>query len=169
MKTIVIVHGEKPTRSGTIHRELIRRLEAAAAVCQRERIEAVVITGGQTRAHVATEAAMGADFLRGRVTVPIIREEKSRTTSENISCTKQLLRQPFESVRIIDSQKLVARLKYLYRVRWPEAYRKATFIGVPDSYPWIFRLQEWLYFLYSRLDPRDRGLVRLSKKVFRNY
>lgn len=176
MQVTVIIHGEKPLSSCMMHPAFRERLEEAVRVCARVQetgaaIAAVVITGGETRRGCQSEAASGAAFLASRVSVPVLREEYARTTSENVRRVKSLMQARSvapTAYLIMTSKTRLFRVRYLYRRLWPEGFLRAQFVGAKDGYPCWYTLLERLYFLYDLIDPRERTLPRLTKKFFRN-
>lgn len=131
----------------------------------------VVVTGGETRRGCQSEAASGAAFLDSRVSVPVLREEHARTTSENVRRVKSLMQNRSvapTSYLVITSKTRLFRVRYLYRRLWPERFLHAQFIGAKDTYAFWYLFLERLYFLYNLIDPRERTLARMTKKFFRN-
>lgn len=168
MIKLLIIHGEKPTRSGSIHPAFLSRLSTAVKLCHNNSYNLVVITGGQTRKNAPTEAAQGLEYLRSKINLPIILEEKARSTAENIIFTKKLLKGgKIASATIVTSQKRFWRTGYLYSRLWPELRGKTEIIGSPDPYPVFFLLREWLLFLFAVLNSKEKFCF-LAKKFFRN-
>ena len=58
MSKIIIVHGEKPTRSCAIHPAFIERLKVAIAVCDKEKFDYLIISGGKPEENVAPKAKL---------------------------------------------------------------------------------------------------------------
>jgi hypothetical protein len=169
---IIIVHGEKPLRSGMIHPELIFRLEKALDLTKSESIDLIVITGGQTRKMCASEAAMGYAFIKRQTNIPVLLEEKSHTTAENIMFTKALLKEknigPIDKLIAISGKKRMRREKYLYRRLWKELFPKITFVPAKDLHPFPYYLAELLYFIFALIDPRGKTVTHITEKIFRN-
>lgn len=170
MRSLAIVHGEKLLPNGEMHVSFILRLNEALRLVKKEGVDAVLITGGTTRAGLRSEADMGKTYLSTRLHVPILTENESHTTVENIIFSKRLLeaQSDFLPTYIITSKKRVTREKYLYRRLWPTAYENAKYIGTYDTYPIGYRLVELLYFVYAVFDLHEKTLGRLTKKMFRN-
>ena len=165
---IIVVHGEKPLSSGEIHPELVRRLNQALEIINKTKIDLVVLSGGQTRKNAKPEAEMGFDYLSSKTKTPILLEAKSKTTFENIIFTKNLLEnRKIDLAYIISSKKRMFRIKYLYKLSWPQIFDSAKFIGVGDKYSPLFYLVELFYFFFAILDRKEKFFAKFSKILFR--
>jgi hypothetical protein len=169
---IIIVFGEKPLRSGQMHPELKLRLNKALDIIKQTGGDLLIITGGQTRSNTQTEAEMGLAYVNNKTTTPILLEKNARSTSENIRYTKQLLSDNHlsatENFSVVTGQKRIWREKYLFRKLWAEAFPRTTFYGATDLHSFWYYGVELPYFLFAIMDPQERYLARLTKKVFRN-
>jgi hypothetical protein len=166
---IIIVHGEKPLSSGEIHPEFIRRLNQALEISKNAEIDLIIISGGQTRKNAKPEAEMGFDYLSPKTKTPILLEIKSKTTFENIIFTKNLLEnREIDLAYIVSSKKRMFRIKYLYKLSWPQIFLKVRFIEVEDEYPSLFYLVELFYFFFAILDREEKFFAKFSKIIFRN-
>ncbi|MBI2065283.1 MAG: YdcF family protein [Candidatus Yanofskybacteria bacterium] len=169
LRRFIIIHGEKPYKDCKPHREFLERLEMAIKLASEEVFDAIIVSGGCTRKNCPSEASFGGAFIQSRIDTPILLEEHSHTTVENILFTKELVRNyPLEKLLIVSSEKRLLRLKYLYRRLWPEAYNKIYFVGCRDSYGVYIYILEIIYLIYSIFDVKEHFLPRLAKKFFRN-
>ncbi|MFA6909484.1 MAG: YdcF family protein [Patescibacteria group bacterium] len=165
----IIVHGEKPDSTCSIHREFIRRLDKAIKYAQKGTFDGIIITGGITRKNCPSEASMGAEYLRDKTGIPIIIEEASHTTIENIRFTKQLIAQYApDTLTVVSSAKRMFRIKYLYGQLWPEMQGKFIFVSSSDSYSMFFFALEMIYLVYALLDIGERFIPHITKQLFRN-
>ncbi len=172
METVVIIHGEKPKPSGSIHPAFLERLKKVIELSQKSPLDLIVVTGGKTRKGVESEAAIGCRYLKSRIQVPILKEDQSRTTIENINFTKKLLSSKiifFKEIFVITSGKRIFRIKFLYRKLWPEEYGKMKFIPTKDFYPSFFYLYEALSLFLDMFDIKERFLLGATKRFFRNH
>lgn len=164
---IIIVHGEKPLSSGQMHPEFIRRLDKCIEIAQP--YDCIIITGGQTRKNAQPEAQQGQQYLLCKLKNKIILEKEARTTSENIRFVKKMILETRNKTFVaISSLKRIPRLKYLYKRLFPETRGSITFLGVMDDYSIWYSLVECCYFLFAVVDPQEKTIVRLFKKIFRN-
>lgn len=170
---IIIVHGEKPFRGGQIHREFVARLNKAVQLCREDKFDALIISGGQTRKNISTEARQGFEYLKGKINNRVILEDKSRSTSENIQYTKTLVNNLGQldknsEIYAITSAKRNRRARYMYFMLWPEAAGAVKFAPAEDAYPWAVSLLEKIYFFFALIDPYEKVFGRVAKKLFRN-
>jgi len=166
---LIIVHGEKSTSGGRMHPAFKSRLDACISIIKEKPVELIIITGGQTRKNVPTEAKLGFEYLKNKFNTPILLEEKARTTSENIRYSKVLVgHKSLEKIIVISSKKRMFRLKYLYWRLWPEVYSKIRFIKTKDFYSIFFYPLEFFYLIFAIIDPREKLFARFTKKVFRS-
>lgn len=169
MSKIIIVHGEKPTRSCAIHPAFIERLKVAIAVCDKEKFDYLIISGGQTRRKCRAESEIGLSYLKGKVSIPVLLEGQARSTSENIRYSREIAgSMEIEKIIAITSRKRIFRIRYLYWRLWRDVYPKIVFVGAKDYYPVFYYFAEFFYFLYDLVDPHERLLVRFVKRIFRN-
>lgn len=172
VENIIIVHGEKPRRDGSMHPAFRERVKVAiewSRQCQGQYI--IVVTGGKTRKKAEPEAVSGAQLLGRTIHTPIFIEDRSRTTIENINFTRALLKNNGIVTRhyiVVDSRKRMFRLKYLYRKLWPEICQAIQFVPAPDTYPISFYMWEYISYLLDHVDIRERGILRLTKNTFRS-
>ncbi len=168
-KRLIVVHGEKPNKNNTPHREFLKRLEKTVELAGKGIADGIIVSGGTTRKNSESEASFGAAYLRNKVELPIFTEENSHTTIENIRFIKRMLAHCSpEYLIIVSSKKRMFRLKYLYGRLWPEMHGKIEFVGAPDSYGLFFYFVELTYLMYSIFDINESALARLTKKIFRN-
>ncbi|GIW72697.1 MAG: hypothetical protein KatS3mg102_2239 [Planctomycetota bacterium] len=173
LERVLVVHGEKLRPDGRLRRCFQARLQTALALARRMALDAIVISGGPTRAGLVSEAEAARHWLaeRGlRPPAPLVLEEHARTTSENVRCVRELLggRVP-ALLLVVSSRKRMPRVRLLWARLWPRAYRRARFVGAPDpDLPAVFWFQELLYAPLAVLDPRERTLGRLLRRWFRN-
>ncbi len=171
MIKIIIVHGEKTHRTGKIHEAYTERLNKALGLTQKIKPDLIVLTGGKTREIAKSEAELGKEYLEGKTKTPLLLENHSRTTIENIRFTKKILEKnkiKTDEFFIITSQKRISRIKYLYKKIWLEAYKNSKFIGAKDFYPFWFSAYEWLSLLLDTFDIKERFLLAFTKKIYRN-
>ncbi|MFA6354118.1 MAG: YdcF family protein [Candidatus Paceibacterota bacterium] len=171
MNRIIIVHGEKSKPSGEIHPAFIERLNKAIEISKQVSPDFIVIASGQTRKISPPEAQTGYDYLKDKIKTPILIEKESRTTIENIKFTKKLLTDgkiEINKLYVVTSRKRIFRIKFLYRRLWPEIYEEIEFIPTKDFYPILFYPYKALYLLLNLLDIKERFLLPLGKKFFRN-
>jgi hypothetical protein len=169
MHNIIIVHGEKPLRSGGMHPAFRERLDEAVRLIHGNNFDMIVITGGRTRKNAPSESEMGRIYLQNKVSIPIIGENQARTTSENVRLSQVLLEDKnLNQVTVITSQKRIRRAQYLYARLWPEISDRIEFVAARDFYPCYYLLLEFLYRICAYLDPYEKTFARLLKKVFRN-
>jgi len=171
LTSIIIVHGKKPLRGGSMHPAFIERLDQAVRLARQSSYQEILITGGPTRTRVVTEAKMGRQYLLGRTKLPVRLEDKSRTTAENIIFTQaeEIGRNNKElsNVAVITSRPSILRTRYLYKKLWPEVYKSATFVGAKQHNSLVDFLTEPFYYLYALLDPKEQYTGYL-KRLFRN-
>lgn len=99
---IVIVHGEKPTKSRKIPPTFIERLKVAERITKNNKSAWLIITGGKTRKNAYAETIMGKKYLTKRIKNKILTESNLKTTIENIKNTKKLVeKQRIELNKII--------------------------------------------------------------------
>jgi len=165
MSKVVVVFGEKSIRSGEMHPAFKERLDRAV----KQKVDLIVITGGETKRNSDSEAKIGMRYIRGKTSTKVILEDKAKTTVENILFSKKLLERKkikVDKVIAISSNKRMFRLRYLYWRLWSEVDVK--FLGARDFYPFMFYLQEILYLIVNLFDPYEKTIVRLTRKLFRN-
>ena len=167
---IAIIHGERPLRDGRQHPDYIKRLNKLVELIREgEPIRAVFITGGSTRINALPEADFGKEYLRKKINIPIIVEDKSRTTIENIKYVKEMVNSgPLSKAYVITSKKRMPRLKFLYKRLWPDLYYKTTFVSSPDKLPSYFYFTEVLCTVYSIFDLNEKFIPKFGKIIFRN-
>lgn len=166
---ILIVHAHKSGRDGSLSRQFAVRLDKAAELANSGQFDAMIISGGRTRRGAEIEARQGEQYVRGKCTVPILREEQSKTTYENVVQVKALVTgQPIEQAVVVVGQHQLKRTKYLYARYWPEVAARIEFIGVNEPDPQYTPALELLYRITARLDPRERVTGWLMKKLWRN-
>lgn len=171
MKSILIIHGEKLKRDGKMRKEFKERLDKAIVLARDCDFDEIIISGGRTREGLPSEANVGATYLKGKTTLPIILENRARTTSENVRNTKTLLEEQgteIEEITVITSKERIRRAKYLYKRLWPTIYPFAHFYPAKDYYWPTFKITELLYLLFNFLDPYEKTLAHFAKKYFRN-
>jgi len=169
MSQIIIVHGQKPPRSGEMSPAFQKRLEKALNLLYVEKISFLVITGGQTKKNTLSEAEQGFHYINKRLAFPTILESESKTTYENVINTKKILKNiSFDNLIIITSAERLKRIRYLYKKNWPEVYSKATFLGAGNTRLPMIMLLENLYLIIARLDPQEKIFTPITKKLFRN-
>jgi len=97
---VLIIHGIKLTRKGSLARRYKNRLIKGLELAALSGFDRIVISGGRTRRRFPSEAEAGLDFLRekmkdggGRLIdiENIILEERSVSTVQNILFTKEAL------------------------------------------------------------------------------
>src|SRR3989344_9238895 len=166
---IIIVHGEKPPKFKTMHRELRERLEEALKLLEKESFHLLVVTGGPTRKGVIAEAEIAYQYVKDKVRVPILIEKEARTTSENIRFTKLLLvGKLIDQAVVITSKRRIRRASYLYKKLWHELHPHISFHPAADHRSSVHSLAELFYLLISIIDPYEKYLARIPKKIFRN-
>ncbi len=170
---ILIIHGEKSGKLGGIHKEFLVRLNKAINLSKENKFDKIIISGGQTRKNIPSEAGQGFEYLNNKITGQIFLEDKSKTTPENVQYTKTIIKnwgiplRDFE-IYVISSKTRIARLKYLYSVIFPEVYSKIKFIPADDSYGFVYQLIEKIYHLIAFIDPYEKILGKWKKELFRN-
>lgn len=168
-ETIIIVHGEKPLRSGKIDPTFARRLEKALDLTRKTPIDTILVTGGKTRKGFPIEAETGALFLTPKTSLPIIKESRSKNTGENILYAKALLsNKKYDKLIVITSKRRIKRVKYLYSRLFQESYSKIEFVGTKDYYPFYFSALELLYLFIDVFDPKGTTLEYIGRRLFRN-
>ncbi len=170
IRSLILVHGEKPRPDRSMHPAFEARLACALALARTGRYDAVLVTGGPTRPGARPEAETARAWFADRLPIPALFETEARTTSENIRSSRRLLAgAPLEHLTVISSRRRMARIQVLYARLWPAIYRRTRFVGAPDhAYPPVFFLQEIAYMPFAFLDPRERTLARLGRRWFRN-
>lgn len=111
----LLVLGVKLKRGG-LREDYRRRLERAAALQQQGAGETIVLLGGKTSRHCASEAATGRQYLlqQGVAAEAIVLEERSRHTLENLRNTRELLGGGLDTI-IITNRYHLARTGALAR------------------------------------------------------
>lgn len=169
MKNIIIIHGEKLDRDGSMKFEFIQRLNISVGLIKQHFIDYIIITGGETRKNFPTEAETGFNYLFHKISVPIVLENKARTTVDNILFTKKIIEnEEINSVYVVSSKKRMIRIKLLYRILWPEILPKCSFVSAPDRYSMFFYVTEIIYLLLGIFDPYEKTFAFISKRLFRN-
>lgn len=171
VRTLIIVHGEKPPRDGSLHPAFRNRLDRAL----RLGAETIVVTGGTTRLHAKDEATQGEHYLREHgYNGHIIKEQRARSTAENVLYTKELIEHEHLSpatVYVVSSGHRMLRIRHLYKHLNPELLPRITFVGARNAYavPAIlgifFYLKELALLAYHHLDPHERMAVAVRMKV----
>lgn len=100
--------------------------------------------------------------------MPMILEDRSRTTFENVRNVRTRFQVKAVSGLVIMGRAQMARTRALYRRVWPEAYPTLTFVPCQEPTTWYVSILELVYRLGSALDPEERSLGRLFKTWFRN-
>ena len=172
MENVLVIHGEKSYRDGKIHREFVARLEKGLALSRKINFAQIIILGGRTRKNTMTEASQGRAFLKDKTNIPIVAEEYSRSTSENVRCAKEILlteNKP-RKIYVVSSRKRDTRIKYFYKKFFGNAESNLTFVFSPaeDSYFPFFPFLEKIYFLLAMTDPYEKTFAKLGKSLFRN-
>ena len=166
---ILLIHGEKPLKNKALHPAFEERLKLALKLSNNNDYDLILISGGQTRSNQPSEASSGYAYLRNKTTVPIILEENSKTTIENILFSRNVLQNyNITGIDIITGKRWSRRGKYLYKKLWPEIYNKARFFAARDFYPFLYYLAEVAYYLYALVDIEERWLPKITKRLFRN-
>jgi hypothetical protein len=168
-RNILLIHGEKPGRDNALHLAFKERLELALELIERNNYDLILVTGGQTRNFFPPESQIGYEYLRYKTRLPVIQENRSHTTVENILfCREVLSEYQIGHIDIITSKVRLRRFKYLYKRLWPELSDKCRIFGAKDSYFFLYPLVEIVYILYSFFDLKEKVVPRLTKKIFRN-
>jgi uncharacterized SAM-binding protein YcdF (DUF218 family) len=168
-KNILLIHGEKSSRSKALHPAFEERLKLALKLTQRNKYDLILISGGRTRKQFPPESQIGYKYLTDKVRVPLIQEDQSRTTVENILFSQKMLSHyRISNIDVITSKTRLCRFRYLYEKLWPQLQGRHTIFGAKDSYFFLYPLAEMAYLFYSFFDLRERGITRLTKKIFRN-
>jgi len=169
---IILVFGEKPLRSGQMNPELALRLDKAKDAISRGGADLLVISGGQTRKNAPTEAEMGQAYVSSTITIPVLLEKNAHSTSENIQFSKKLLAEqhitPIDRLTVITGRKRIWREKYLFRRLWAAMFHQTTFLPATDLHPFHYYGVELVYLLSAIVDPAEKFIARLTKKIFRN-
>jgi uncharacterized SAM-binding protein YcdF (DUF218 family) len=145
-------------------------LDKAFELTEKEKIDLIIICGGETRKGFPSEALEGYRYLMGRrVNAPIVLEERSTSFAENVrySCEKY----PhafFGKVYVLARKTAMRRLKFLYGRFWPEAAAVAQYVPMPHSQNLFRRFMEYILYGLARVDPEEKYVLHYMKILIRN-
>jgi len=170
MSKIIIVHGVKPKRNQALRYEFQSRLDAAVQEVKNHSYDYFLVTGGKTVGRYPSEAEIAQNYLKDKIKIPLLLEDQSRTTSENVRYTKTLIESKDISVRqckIVLSKDVKPRTYYLYRRLWPEIVDSLSFLLVNEHSTLFAPVMEPIYHAYAYLDPEEKFFTRITKRLFR--
>ena len=163
---VILVLGHKPTLSGMAE-EFRRRLKIGVERLRQNESAILVISGGETRSGLPSEAVVGYQQVPEELRERVWLETESRTTSENIERTRELLEgREIKSLTIPTTEAHAIRVWFLLKRLWPEVVDKVIFSDTPSS------LLDWLAnaasLVVNVVDPNNRLFMPIVKKLFRN-
>ena len=146
------------------------RLDKADEIIKKGGWDAIVISGGRTRAHFPSEAELGLKYLRDtlRSNAEVLLEDCSKTTADNIAFTralKELSGVCVERVLVVTGAYHVPRFRLLFAKLWPET--RVSFVGLGTS-TLKLELYEWILRFLGRIDPRGRWTLPVLVYFMRN-
>ena len=170
-----MVLGKQPSKDGE-YSELKDRIKKAVDMFNKEgRWNLIIISGGQTRAGLPAEAVLGETYLKDHLksAAPLLLEEQSRTTVENIEFTKKLVTLspvdfvPLQAMAVITGPYHIRRTRFLFEKLWPEMAPRCTFVGVGKSSIGE-NVKELILLVIAWLDPHEKFILPRLKKLLRN-
>jgi len=168
MSSHIIIHGVKLLSDCNPHPDFISRLDKAIGISREISVDSIVVSGGKTRKQCIAEANFGAVYLQGKTSIPVVIENRSTTTIENIKFIQEKIPAgTIETLYAVIGNVNLFRTKYVYKKLWPDIYPKIVFVTAP-SHNILAYLLECIYILYTLIDIREKFLVRIFKKIFRN-
>jgi len=167
---VLVLNTKKLKKDCSLDFEYLARIKKTISFCKENKdIELIVISGGKTRANCNYECTYGQKVLENTTNISIKLENKSKTTSESILYTKQLLKGvELDQLFVVSNKKYLLRLKFMYKKLWPKMYQKTTFISAKNHSNLLINLLELVYLLYYFIDPYGTTVEKITKKLFRN-
>lgn len=182
---VIIVLGNKPLEDDSLDREYKDRCDWALSVARHEAYESykgsscvIVLTGGSTVAGKPTESEVASVYLEEKIEPftfekpLVLLEQKSRTTPENIVYTLELLRERGivpTKLTVIGRKSQILKTCIIVSRIWDLGNPRVNFIAGIDTTPfWYQCLDQTLMCLISALDPYDRWILSIFKKISRN-
>jgi uncharacterized SAM-binding protein YcdF (DUF218 family) len=193
---IIVVLGHKLDQNGACTADFIQRIKKGVELAQAKPNSRLLITGGATRSKFPPEAerafayitetyeqsdrviaikskqhagAVLKTFVYG-LTSRILLESQARATSEHPRLVKQMLRDHNITptvLTIVTSTYHLRRTEFLFVTHWPEMRSQMRFVGVGTPTT-VDRIMETVLLGAAYLDPFDRWLLRLPKRLLRN-
>jgi uncharacterized SAM-binding protein YcdF (DUF218 family) len=165
---IIIVHGYKPGRRSGLSPQFRARLDAAISLASTGTYDAIIVSGGPTRAGLPTEASVGSAYLKGKSAMPVVIEDRSLSTYENVRNVRALYLGQTMNGTVIMGRTQLPRTRALYQRVWPEAYPALAFKPTYEPTAWYVPMLEVAYRLGSAIDPAEQFVGRVFKRLFRN-
>lgn len=140
----------------------------------------LVLTGGETRKGLPTEAAAASNYVRGKYPnlakegIVVILEASSRTTPDNVFFVRQLLADVrgvfFDTVVFVGRTPQMPKVKLLVRRLWGRNRQKFEYIGIndPTTPRWERVVDPTIMWFLCLIDPRGTWTLWALRKVMRN-
>lgn len=180
-KTVIVVLGNQLTADGQLVPCFKERLKAGFSELRHLPNALMVITGGQTRAGYASEAAVGLRYIMRHLLLNtqkeaalgarILLETEALSTSEHPRLVRKLLADRGVSALdfvFVTSEHHVPRARRLFQKLWPNSQKQARWIGVVGHSTKRDWQRERLLRLLEILDPQETWLMPWLKRRCRN-
>ncbi len=163
---VAIVLGKKLTPTGDPNGEYKRSLAIAEELLFAKAVDFIAISGGKTQAAFPAEADVGYHLLSPESQRVTILESSSLSGVENIVELRKLLGEDVHSSFMIMGHARLSRMRKVLKRFWKEA--DITCIGVQDDHPILERVKEAIISIIFGIDPEQKHITALLKKMFRN-
>ncbi|NMB70396.1 DUF218 domain-containing protein [candidate division WWE3 bacterium] len=168
----IILHGSKLTSKGDLSVVMLARINVLMHIAGQGSFDFLVITGGVTRRRFQSEALSIYNIIKSSVSfpnnLPVIIEDNSRTTRENIINTKKLIEtRSFESLTVITGADSYRRFRRLYRLHMPEHFSKINFEVAENISGFRSFFKECVFYACSIWDPNEFFLKPILR-IFRS-
>lgn len=172
MNTLIILHGHKLNRDGTLSPLMLERIDVLNDLIKIHSDASVFICGGQTRKRFSSESRVifnyiknNGGFLDNR---NVLFEENSKTTTQSIRNIQKIVSNDIPSeIFVITSIESALRFKFLYRKLWPKIMSRLIFVTRKRQVDLPLMLKEKIYLMYAHFDPENE-MTQFLVKFFRN-
>jgi len=158
---ILVIHAKNLTEKDEIDFDYKQRLDKAIELANNQNLDKIIILGGYVRKAKISQAKAGETYLKDKVKLPIMLEEKSITSIENLVNLKQLISEN-DILTVVSSDYHNARLVFLYSKYIPN---KKIFIGATSNFTGVKKLVELVYLGYAKVDSREKYLSKWLKFI----
>ncbi len=167
---IVIVHGNKIRKDGSISFDYKSRLDTAINTAKENSCDLIVITGGSVRKGFESDSYYGFQYIKDLTDINTILEQESKTSVENILFTVNILKgiKKIGRVYVVSSDYHILRLRYLYKNLFKVKFKEIFFVGSKSSFSMFKHIVDFVILLYYLFDIYEEYIPSITKKIFRS-